>query len=125
MSALSVCRHALVDWDLRSGLYANHFNQENDIQVPRYIFAVVLRGTGVHRDETGREFPFQPGDCFQRFPNAIHDTIFAEPENGVYWFVGLPPSCLEALRLCAYAKESQPVVHLGKDLGLVTCAAFS
>ncbi|MFW5846089.1 MAG: hypothetical protein ACOCXJ_07675, partial [Planctomycetota bacterium] len=59
---------------LRSGFYAgpHHLARIASMEVPRYILAWVLRGSGSFQDHAGRRHPLRPGSCFQRFPYHQH-----------------------------------------------------
>ncbi|MBN8525574.1 MAG: hypothetical protein J0M02_09580, partial [Planctomycetes bacterium] len=104
--------------DLRSGLYAGVFTRMPRCSVPRWVCAWVLRGTGTYAMD-GVQHRFGPGDVFQRFPDQHHDLLFDDPAAGCYWFAGLPPGCLAAVRACGLAAQTSPVLSVGCDTALL------
>jgi len=82
--------------------------QRNDY----YSAVYLLSGSGVYRDETGREISLHPGDLIQRIPNLYHTTEVSSAGDWLEFFVHFGPETYENLvQLGILSRE--PVLHPG------------
>jgi AraC-like DNA-binding protein len=90
-----------------------------DVLPRHYSIVLVLRGTGMYRDEDGREWPLSPGWTFQRVPWRRHSN-FIDPHSRwseVYLAFG-PSLCRELVALGAIVPEPL-VAYTGFDSTLI------
>ena len=80
---------------------------------PQYALVWTASGAGVYRDASGKRWPLEPGDAFQRFPNAPHDVITAGASR--WWYVAVPSTILAALQQMGIGTLASPVMPVGQD----------
>ena len=84
-----------------------------------YSIVYVLRGTGLYRDEDGREWRLSPGMAFQRFPRRRHSLLITPDGQWAECFLAFDTATQEALSRFGHPNERTPVLHPGLHADVV------
>lgn len=93
----------------KSGIAVDH----RDFDARAYSLVYVLRGSGSYRDESGREHPLRPGDCFQRQPGRLHTTTLDPASRWLEAWIDFGPTLFAALVGMQVVRRDPPVWHWG------------
>ena len=69
----------------------------------------VLRGRGIYQTSDGRQWPLEPGSCFQRIPGRVHSTHLVPDSGWVEAFLDLGPDLHRSLATMQVLAEEPPV----------------
>lgn len=88
----------------------------------KYGGLLVLSGTGVHRDNEGREYNLYPGCFVQRIPGKIHSTYVDGDGKWLEFFICFGADVFENMVNMGIATKEQDVLYPGISYALFdTC----
>lgn len=81
---------------------------EKDFCTTQYALVYIFEGEGHFFDEDGHDYPFKPGNVFQRFPDRKHMISL---DSKVSWaFIAVPANVRGLLELLAAGSLDTPVI---------------
>jgi len=80
---------------------------------PTWSLIYVLRGRGTYHADDGRQWPLEPGTCFQRIPGRRHTTRLVPESGWVEAFLDLGPALHQALARMQVLSDEPPVWSWG------------
>ena len=89
----------------KRGISVDH----GEYQPATWSLVYVLRGRGTYQAGDGRQWPLEPGSCFQRIPGRVHSTHLVPDSGWVEAFLDLGPVLHRTLATMQVLTEEPPV----------------